>query len=157
MKITFKLQNRFFAEVAIIASLYAVLTVMLPVSYGPIQLRIPEALIALVCFKRSSLRGLIIGCFIANLFSPFGLPDVIFGTFATIVGVGITYRLRRCKIGWLMLPPLIANSLIVGVELTIFAGTPFWFSAGGVFLGETVVLYGLGVPFYYVLKKMKFK
>ncbi|AMP20066.1 hypothetical protein AZF37_01745 [endosymbiont 'TC1' of Trimyema compressum] len=157
MKITFKSQGRFFAEVAIIASLYAVLTVVLPISYGPIQFRIAEALIVLVCFRRSALPGLIVGCLIANLFSPFGLPDVIFGTLATAVGVGIVYKLRHRKIGWVMLPPLIANSLIVGIELTVFAGIPFWFSAGGVFLGEIVILYGLGIPFYYALKKMKFK
>lgn len=156
MKIIFKLQGRFFAEIAIIASLYAVLTVVLPISYGPIQFRIAEALIALVCFRRSALPGLILGCLIANLFSPFGLPDVIFGTLATAVGVGVAYKLRRRKICWVMLPPLIANSLIVGIELTVFAWIPFWLSAGGVFLGEIVVLYGLGIPFYYALK-MKFK
>lgn len=157
MKITFKSQGRFFAEVAIIASLYAVLTVALPVSYGPVQFRVAEALIVLVCFRRSALLGLIIGCLIANLFSPFGLPDVIFGTLATAVGVYIAYKLRNRRIGWVMLPPLIANTLIVGAELTLFAGIPFALSASGVFVGEIVVLYGLGIPFYYALKKMKFK
>ena len=129
----------------------------MPISYGPIQFRIAEALIVLVCFRRSALPGFIVGCLIANLFSPFGLPDVIFGTLATAVGVGIAYKLRHRKIGWVMLLPLITNSLIVGIELTVLAGIPFWFSAGGVFLGEIVVLYGLGNPFYYALKKMKFK
>lgn len=158
MKINFKSRDSFLTEVSIIASLYTVLTVLLPIiSYGPIQFRIAETLTVLAFFRRSAFPGLIIGCLIANLFSPFGLPDVIFGTLATTVGVGITYKLKCRKIGWLMLPPLISNTLIVGTELIVFAGIPCWFSLGGVFLGEIAILYGLGIPFYYALKKMKFK
>ena len=54
-----------------------------------------------------------VGCFIANLFSPFSL-DVVFGTAATLLACLITQRMPN---KWLApLPPVLCNAAIVGAE-----------------------------------------
>lgn len=76
----------FLIKSAIVASVYVVLTVMLPVlSYGPIQLRLSEILVLLVFYNRRFIPGLVLGCFIANFFSPLAIFDVIFGSLASIL------------------------------------------------------------------------
>ena len=67
-------KTRFIVYTAIIAGIYASLTIsMAPVSYGAIQMRIPEILTLLAFVNPQFAPGLILGCFIANLFSPFGM------------------------------------------------------------------------------------
>ena len=69
---------------AIIAALYAVITLVLaPISYGNIQFRVSEIMVLLAFFDPFYIGGLTLGCFIANMLGPNGLPDMIFGTFAT--------------------------------------------------------------------------
>lgn len=147
-----------FAEVAIIASLYVVLTVFLPmISYSQVQFRISEALLILVLFRKSSIPGLILGCLIANIFSPFGLPDVIFGTLGSALAVSGVYLLRSKPVYVSIIPGVIANAVLVGLELWLFAQIPLWFGFLTVFAGQFVVLYALGIPFYFALKKIGFK
>ena len=158
MELNYKSKSRMFAEVAIIASLYVVLTVFLPmISYSQIQFRISEALLILVLFRKSSIPGLILGCLIANVFSPFGLPDVIFGTMGSVLAVSGIYLLRKKPVYISILPGVIANAVLVGVELWWFAKIPLWFGFLSVFAGQFVVLYALGIPFFYALKKIGFK
>lgn len=66
---------------AAIAAVYAVLTLSLPVlSYGPVQLRLAEALTVLAWFCPEAIPGLTLGCFLSNLLgSPYVL-DWVFGT-----------------------------------------------------------------------------
>ena len=156
MELNFKSRSRFFAEVALIASLYIVMTVLMPFSYNNVQFRISEALMVLVLFRRSSIPGLILGCFIANLFSPFGLPDIIFGTLGTALAVYGIYRLREKKPVVALIPGVLANGLLVGLELWFFANIPFIAAAGFVSIGEFLVLYTLGIAFYWALKKIRF-
>lgn len=71
---------------AIVGALYAVLTIVLaPISYGPVQCRISEVLCILPFFMPCTTWGLFFGCAIANIASAAGLPDIIFGSLATLV------------------------------------------------------------------------
>lgn len=158
MKTHVQSRVRFFSEVAVIASIYAVLTVVLSfISYGEIQFRIAEVLLILMCFRRSAGPGMVLGCAIANLFSPFGLVDLVLGTLATALGCLGAYLLRKQPVGIMVIPTIVANTIIVGIELLVFAGVPFWLGGGAVFIGEAAVLYILGIPFYWALKKLNFK
>lgn len=57
-------------RIAVIAALYAALTLTLPVlSYGPVQCRLSEALTVLPLFCVEAIPGLTVGCFLANLAS----------------------------------------------------------------------------------------
>lgn len=158
MDLNFKSNSKYLAEVAIIAAIYIVLTVMLSwISYGQIQFRVAEALLVLVLYKKSGPAGLVIGCLIANIFSPFGLPDIIFGTLGSVFAVSGIYLLRKQNIFISLLPGVIANALLVGLELKLFVNLPFFLSAMYVAAGQAVVIYALGIPLYYALKKIGYK
>lgn len=98
---------------AAIAALYVVLTlVFAPISFGPVQLRIAEALCILPMFTPAAVPGLFIGCLIANLLGGGIMLDVVFGSLATLIGAVLGYMLRSNR--WLVpLPAVIANALIV--------------------------------------------
>lgn len=112
---------------AILAAVYAALTLFLPVpQYVGIQLRVAEALTVLPFFFPTATLGLFVGCVIANLFSPFVL-DVVFGSMATLLACLWTGRLNN---RWLApLPPVVCNAAIVGGEIAFAQagfGPGFW-------------------------------
>lgn len=157
---------RFMAEAGIIAALYFVLTVAIaPLSYGQLQIRISEALCILPFFTPAAVPGLFVGCVLANLFSPFGLWDIVFGSLATLIAALITYRI---KVKWLLpLPTIIINALVIGAELTLLSALPefgdilprtfFWIAAAYVAAGEAIATYVLGMPLFFLLNKHKDK
>ncbi len=137
------------AFAAVIAAVYAVLTVALPVpQYGGVQVRFAEALTVLPFFFPAATPGLFVGCVIANMFSPFPL-DILFGSMATLLACMWTQRMRN---RWLApLPPVICNALIVGFEIawaTTGFTAAFWpafaLNAFTVGFGELLACYGLG-------------
>lgn len=137
------------AFAAVIAAVYAVLTVALPVpQYGGVQVRFAEALTILPFFFPAATPGLFIGCIIANMFSPFPL-DILFGSLATLLACMWTQRIHN---RWLApLPPVICNAVIVGFEIawaTTGFTVAFWpayaLNAFTVGFGELLACYGLG-------------
>lgn len=165
MDLNFKSNSKYLAEVAIIASIYIILTISLgALSFGinvpffpiPIQLRISEALLVLVLFRKSAPAGLVLGCFIANFWSPFMLPDMIFGTIGSALAVYGIYRLKNMNILITLLPGVIFNAILVALELKIFFNIPL-ISGIAVAVGQILVIYALGIPLYYALKKIGFK
>ena len=137
---------------ALIASLYVVLTVINPFSFESIQFRISEILILLVFFRKDYFLGLVVGCIIANLFSPMGIYDVLFGTIATILSLICIMYSKHLFITWIF--STIFNAIIVGLELYLILELPFWASLIGVAIGEAVVMI-IGVVLFYFLKKNK--
>lgn len=153
---------------ALIAAAYAGLTYLSNIfglAYGPIQLRISEVLTLLPIFTPAAIPGLTIGCFIANIGS-FNAADLLFGTAATLAAAILTHALKNIKIKGLpllaMLPPVIVNAVIIGFEIALFflpEGFTFWgFIISGleVGIGELIVCYVFGIPFYLVVEKYGF-
>lgn len=148
---------------AVIGAAYAALTMVLsPISYGPIQMRVSEALCVLPFFLPCATWGLFIGCAIANIISAAGIWDVIFGSLATFLSCLCIQMLGQRGRGasrWMrvilaMLMPVIWNALIVGsvlmwsftdVKFPHF-GSVFWIYAGEVGLGELIVMFVIGIP-----------
>lgn len=139
------------ALAGIIAALYAVLSYfsgIFGIAYGPIQCRFSEALCVLPFFFPAATPGLFLGCLAANLLSPFGALDIVFGSLATLLAALWTQRVHH---RWLApLPPVICNALIVGAVLTVqqvpgelFLGT-FAYNALTVGLGEAIACFLLG-------------
>lgn len=98
-----------------IAALYVVLT-FIANSFGlanyAIQVRFSEALTILPYFTPAAIPGLVIGCFLSNILTGCALPDIIFGSLATLIGALGTYALRKWK--WCApIPPILANAIIV--------------------------------------------
>ena len=149
-----KLNSKKMAMIGATAAIYAVLTVaMAPISYGAVQLRLSEVMTLLAFVDPVFIPGLVLGNLIANLFSPFGLPDVVFGTLATFIAVFMMSKMKSMLIAsfW----PTIANGLIIGLELAIFTGAPFVSTALYVALGEFLVVTVLGYPVFKVVMKNK--
>lgn len=157
-------------QAAMIAGLYAVVTfATFFMSFGAVQYRVSEALTILPVFTASAVPGLSIGCALANLIgffmgvNPAGGLDAIFGTSATLIAALITYAIGKSQKRWVRyvfapLPPVIANAVIVGLEICIFfEGSFTWelflINAALVGLGELVVCYVLGLPLMYVLER----
>lgn len=146
---------RFITKTALIAALYAALTLLLmPISFGVIQFRVSEALTVLPMFTLSAVPGLAIGCLLANCIGGFGLVDIVFGTLATLLAAVSSRCLRRYK--WLVpLPPVIFNAFIVGAYLYLLAPseTTLFFSIVSIGFSELVVTYVLGIPLILLLEK----
>lgn len=131
---------------ALLAAIYAALTLGLaPFSYGPVQVRVSECLTLLAFCSRKWISGLTAGCFLANLGSPFGLPDMVLGTLATFLGIWPMHRLKSPLLASLC--PVISNGVVIGAELDVLAALPPDLSLGaamiyisaGEFLSVTVL------------------
>jgi uncharacterized membrane protein len=148
----FELTTKNIVTVGIVAAIYAVLTLLLaPLSFGPIQFRISEVLNLLAFVNPVFAPGIVLGCFIANLFSPLGMIDVIFGTTATLFSVMMIVRSKKLWVASLW--PVIFNGVIIGAELQYAFQVPFLVGAFQVALGEFVVVTLLGVPLFSALLK----
>lgn len=144
---------------ALLAAVYALLTVSLPIpQFSGVQIRFAEALTVLPFLIPGATPGLAVGCFLANLFSPYPL-DVVFGTAATLLACLLTARMPS---RWLApLPPVVCNALIVGFEVA-WSETGFtaallpayalnMFTVG---LGELCACYLLGLPLLSALSRV---
>lgn len=109
----------FLAQAAMIATLYLVLTIIanaLGLANYIIQVRFSEALTILPYFTPAAVPGLFIGCLLSNILTGCAMPDIIFGSLATLLGALGTYALRRWK--WCApVCPVIANTIIVPLVL----------------------------------------
>ena len=146
---------RMMCEAAVIAALYAAITyAAAPLASGVIQVRISEALCALPIFTPSAIPGVTLGCLLANLLTGSPLPDVIFGTLATLIGAIFTALLRRHPIPAL-LPPIISNVIIVPLVLKFAYKVPeaYLFTVCTVGAGEIISVGILGFILYIALKK----
>lgn len=162
-----KSKIQFIITGALIAAAYAGLTYLSNVfglAYGPIQLRVSEVLTILPVFTPAAIPGLTVGCFIANIGS-FNAVDLIFGTAATLIAAILTYLFRKFLFRGLpllsFLPPVLVNAIIIGFEIAWFflpEGYSFWgFVISGleVGLGQLIVCYVFGIPFYLAVKKYR--
>ena len=154
-------RTRYITHAALIAAVYATLTMGLaPISYGQQQIRVAEALAILPAFTPAAIPGLFVGCAIANTMSFFGLPDLIFGSLATLASAQLTYAIARLlkerapliNILLLPLPAVLVNAVIIGAMISILTGMQYWIAALGVMAGQALSCYGLGVPLYILLK-----
>lgn len=155
---------RFITVAAIIAALYTVLTVFINafnLANGMIQVRISEALTVLPFFTPAAIPGVTLGCILSNMFMGNPIPDVVFGSLATLLGAIGTYLLSRiplCKKNkgaWICtLPPVITNGLIIPFVLKYAYNlpNPLWQLAAGVVAGEIICCCILGGILLYSLR-----
>ena len=155
-------KTSYLARCAIIAAAYAVLTLAFPaLSYGPIQVRISEALCILPFFMGEAVIGLTVGCLVANIVGMslgITLPwDILVGTAATFIAAVVT---RKIMHKWLVpLPTVVSNAVLVGAMLTyvILPGAesaPLAYNMLTVGAGEIIACYVLGIPLFTVMKKV---
>lgn len=138
------------ASNGIIAAIYFLTTYLTySISFMGIQVRIAECLILLCFFRRDYTIGLTLGCLIANLISPIGVWDILFGTLATLVSCLLISFMRQMFLATLI--PVIINGFVVGAELNILLQEPFWYNVGTVALGEFIAISVIGYILFMIL------
>ena len=165
------LSTRRIAVIGMIAAAYTVLVLILPwLSYGPVQVRIAEALTILPVITPVAIWGVVLGCFVANLIgwltgaNPLGAVDTVVGTAASLIAAVITYRLRNIR--WRGLPilsalsPVLVNAVIIGAQISIvfhggLAPATFATYALWVGLGQTIACMALGLPLFKAFERNK--
>lgn len=141
---------------AMIAALYVVLTFIanaLGLASSAVQIRFSEALTILPYFTPAAIPGLFAGCLLSNILTGCALPDIIFGSLATLIGAVFTRKLRKYK--WLApVPAVLANALIIPLVLFYAYGIrPLWFSFVTVTVGEIISCGVLGMILLFSLQK----
>ena len=155
-----KFTTRQMATAGIIAAIYAVLTLALPIpQYQGIQFRVAEAMTVLPFLFPEAIPGLAVGCFLANLLGSPMPVDWIVGTAATLIAAIWTSKLRHRALA--PLPPVICNMVLVGAEIGWFfpaEGMGFWaaygFNALTVGIGEAAACFILGSLLLQVLPRV---
>ena len=144
----------FLVQAALIAAIYVVLTVVFaPFSFGEVQVRIAEALTILPVFLPAAVPGLFVGCLLGNMLGGAVLPDIIFGSLATLIGAIGTRALRKAHPFLAPIPPIAANTVIVPFVLkyAYAVDLPIPFMMLTVGIGEVVSCGIFGLVLYYAL------
>ncbi len=150
-----KMTTKTLTRAAAIAALYAAITLLLqPISFGPMQLRVSEAMTLLPCLWPESIAGLFVGCFLSNLIGGYGIMDAVIGGGATLIAAFLTYWLRKKR--WLApLPPVLINMVAIGILLHVVAKAPLLMTVFYIGAGQALACYGLGIPMLTVLRKSR--
>ena len=130
----------------LIAALYALLALAFPAfSFSMMQFRLSEALVLLPLHWPEAVYGLAIGCFLANLGSPFGIVDIIGGTICTAVAALLTRRFRHSPL-IAILAPIVINAIGVGAYLALLTKELFWVTVLWIALSESIAVVVLALP-----------
>ena len=153
---------------ALIAAIYAAISLALaPITYGPMQARVSEALTLLPIFTPDAILGVTLGCFLTNLVGVFtganilGVLDIVFGTTATLCAAVCTHKLAKVRTAGLPLaaaiPPVLVNAIVIGAELTWLIGphtlSMFLVQAAWVAVGQIVSCCFIGIPLMRIIEK----
>ena len=137
-------------RLALVAAMYVALTLVIePLGYGAIQFRVSEMLVLLCFYRKDYAPALIVGCFIVNLFSPYGLADIIFGTLATSIAVIPMYYMKNIYLAALL--PVVSNGIIVGIVITVLEGKPVWLNMLTVAFSELLIVGVIGIAVFKLL------
>lgn len=144
----------YWTRAAMIGAIYVVLTLIFaPISYGMIQVRISEALMVLPFFTPAAIPGLFIGCLIANIFGGLGMPDIVFGSLATLLSAYLVSKIDNKYL--VPLPPILINAVVIGFVLHYVLALPLIMTMLWVGLGQVIACYGLGLPLLLFLEKRR--
>jgi len=150
-----KLSTRFIIQAAMIAAVYAALTIILgPFGFGPVQFRAAEAMTVLPAIMPAAVPGLFVGCILANLIGGFGTVDIVLGSLATLLAAVCTRLLKNHRFLY-PLPPVVFNAVIVGsyVYLLYDKTYPLLLTILYIGISQLVICYGLGLLLATFLEK----
>lgn len=150
-------KTKFITEAAVIAAIYVVLVYTFqPISYGPVQFRIAEALTILPYFTAAAVPGIGIGCFLSNLLTGADILDIIFGSLTSLLAAYLSYKLRWNKF-LVPLPPIIANAIVVPfiIKFAYFEANPIPYMMLTVGAGQVLAAGVLGMILLLALEKVR--
>lgn len=139
---------------AVVAAIYFFLTFIgQSVGFGPVQIRISEALVLLCFFRRDYVFGITLGCFLSNLFSPFMPWDLLIGTLSTFISCILVSFCRHLLLSTFI--PVIVNGFGIGAELTFlfnYGSQGFWITSSLIILGEFLAVSVIGYLLFLLVK-----
>ena len=140
-------------RISIIAALYVALTYSIPaLAYGPIQFRFSEVMTLLAFIDPFYILPLTLGCFIANLGSPFGIIDVIVGTTASFLALYTMSKIKNIYIASLF-PTLFC--ILIGLEILFLSNEPInlFLVTGQIMFSEFIVVSIIGISLFKIVEK----
>ena len=150
---------------AVVAAVYFVLCYfgnIFQLTFGPVQVRLGEALTVLPFLFPATTPGVALGCLLTNVLSPYGPIDMVVGTLATAVAAWLTTKMPRWYLA--ALPPIVINALLLppmwawaeagAVNGAFWAA--YWFNLWTFVAGEAIACYVLGTVLLKALPKVKF-
>ena len=142
--------------IAMVSALYVIVTlVFAPISYGPIQVRVSEALTLLPFFDPRAIPALFIGCFIANIFGGLGIYDIVFGSLLTLIAAFLTYKMKNIYLAGI--PPVLVNAFGVSLYLSLLFKLPYFLTVFYIGIGEGISVYAIGLPLFLYIRKKFYK
>ena len=149
------------ARAGVTAGLYVGLTMLLlPVSFGPVQIRLSEGLMFLPAFFPESVFSLFIGCAAANLFSAYGVYDIVIGSLTTLAACFLTRIIYKKTENFILagIPPVLLNAIFIPVVFYLSGATEGYFiNFVSIFISEAASVYVVGIPIAIFIKKEKEK
>lgn len=159
-------RSKYVATAALVAATYASLTIFLaPISFGPLQIRVAEALTVLPYLIPSAIWGLWLGCLLGNIYGGLGPIDILGGSTITLLAANLTAYVRRFQRPiFAPLPPVVCNALGVSAYLQFLLAPPpitlwhlqqlppYWLFVITIGLGQLIACYGLGYPMLLMLQ-----
>lgn len=179
------MNTKYLTRASAIAALYVVLVVLeIPLgtlAFGPVQIRIAEALVLLPLVDLAAIPGVFVGCLLANFIltfvAPFGMIDVFGGSLVTLVAAYLTSKagnlsghlikkmgksvkdisakILRIVLG--SIPPVVLNALIISIWVSQGMGTPYWLTVLWIGIGELIAVALLGSIALYAYDRIKEK
>lgn len=145
---------KYLTRAGIIAAIYAVLTVIMgELSFGPVQLRVSEALVLLPFIDSAAVPGVFVGCVIANIFGGFGFVDIFFGSLVTLLAAYLTSKMPNRILA--IIPPVLLNGFIVSIWVSKFSNLPYWPTVLTIGLSEFFSVAGLGSLLLLAISRIK--
>jgi uncharacterized membrane protein len=158
-KTNLKIQSKDITIIGIYAALYAALVVVLGgFSYGPVQVRVADSLVAVIpLLGLPGVLGHTLGVFIANMFSTVGLIDLVNTIPSFVMSFVVYYVYKRTQNDYTVIGTCIAYSIVLGVTvgwmLSYVLSLPLLPTMAYVAVGNVIASVLIGWPLFKVLKK----
>jgi len=157
-------------KMALITASYVVFSLILaPLSFGPIQIRVAEALCVFALFSLDYSIALTLGCLLTNVIgvmqgvNTLGFVDVILGSVATLISCLLMHVFKNVTYKNVpilsLLMPAVFNGLIIGLEMMLILGKTqsiiIFIEFGlSIMLSELGSMIIFGLPLYFRIKKV---
>ena len=154
-----KIRTKDLALTAIYAALYAALVVVLGAfSYGPIQIRIADSMVAAVpLLGLPGVLGHTLGVFLSNLYSPLGPIDLLNTIPSFAMSFVVFYVYKKTQKDYTVVATSAAYSVVLGITVGWMLSAPFNIplplSITYVIIGNLIATVLIGWPLFKLLKK----
>jgi uncharacterized membrane protein len=154
-----KIRTKDVALIAIYAALYAALVVVLgPFSYGPIQIRIADSLLSVVpLLGLAGVLGHTLGVFVGNIFSTAGPIDLLNTIPSFAMSFVVYYVYKRTKNDYTVIGTCVVYSAALGITvgwmLSYLYELPLLPTIAYVAIGIAIATVPIGWPIFKALKR----